>query len=159
MRAEWIHPFLQSACTVIEQIVQVRPERGELEMLSWSGAHDFRIQVGLTGQLSGHVAFGLNEDVAIKMASAMMGGFPLEALDTIGESAISELGNMISGNATTLMYNQGLRVDITPPQLLVSSDHSGPINQAMAVPLIMGGIGRFDVLMHFGYSDKVSIVS
>ncbi|MBG9794602.1 chemotaxis protein CheC [Paenibacillus dendritiformis] len=158
MKAEWIHPFLQSACTVIEQVVQVRPERGELEMLSWSGSHDLRIQIGMTGQLSGHVLFGLNEDVAIKMASAMMGGFPLEALDAIGESAISELGNMISGNATTLMYNQGLRVDITPPQLLVSSN-SGPIQQAMAVPLIIGDIGRFDVLMHIGYSDKVSIVS
>lgn len=127
-------------------------------MLSWSGSHDFRIQIGMTGQLSGHVAFGLNEDVAIKMASAMMGGFPLEALDAIGESAISELGNMISGNATTLMYNQGLHVDITPPQLLVSSN-SGPIHQAMAVPLIIGDIGRFDVLMHIGYSDKVSVVS
>ncbi|MGG4395013.1 chemotaxis protein CheX [Paenibacillus thiaminolyticus] len=158
MKAEWIHPFLQSACTVIEQVVQVRPERGELVMLSWSGSHDFRIQIGMTGQLSGHVAFGLNEDVAIKMASAMMGGFPLEVLDAIGESAISELGNMISGNATTLMYNQGLHVDITPPQLLLPSN-SGPIQQAMAVPLIIGDIGRFDVLMHIGYSDKVSVVS
>lgn len=127
-------------------------------MLSWSGSHDFRIQIGMTGQLSGHVAFGLNEDVAIKMASAMMGGFPLDALDAIGESAISELGNMISGNATTLMYNQGLIVDITTPQLLVSSN-PGPIQRAMAIPLIIGDIGRFDVLMNIGYSDKVSVVS
>ncbi|EPY14410.1 MULTISPECIES: chemotaxis protein CheX [Paenibacillus] len=150
MRAEWIQPFLQSASTVIEQIVQVRPSRGELQMLSWSGTHDFRIQVGLTGQLSGQVAFGLNEDVALKMASAMMGGSPLASLDAIGESAISELGNMISGNATSLMYNQGISVDITPPQLLISADHPGPIQEVLAVPLLLDGIGRFDVLMHIG---------
>lgn len=119
-------------------------------MLSWSGTHDFRIQVGLTGQLSGQVAFGLNEDVALKMASAMMGGSPLAFLDAIGESAISELGNMISGNATSLMYNQGISVDITPPQLLISADHPGPIQEVLAVPLLLDGIGRFDVLMHIG---------
>ncbi|UHA74549.1 chemotaxis protein CheX [Paenibacillus sp. 481] len=147
MRAEWIHPFLQSACTVIEQIVQVRPERGELEMLAWSGAHDLRIQIGLTGQLTGHVVFGLNEEAALKMASAMMGGFPLQALDAMSESAISELGNMISGNATTLMYNQGIHVDITPPQLLLAATPSCSTDKVLAIPLLMDGIGRFDVLM------------
>lgn len=147
MKAEWIQPFLQSACTVIEQVVQVRPERGQLEMLAWSGSHDLRIQVGLSGQLTGHVAFGLNEVVAVRMASAMMGGYPLESLDMMGESAISELGNMISGNASTLLYNQGIIVDITTPQLVLKQPLVDNDVHAMAVPLLMKDIGRIDILI------------
>ncbi|WP_028546957.1 chemotaxis protein CheX [Paenibacillus taiwanensis] len=150
MKAEWIQPFLQSACNVIEQIVQVRPERGELEMLSWSGAHDLRIQFNLTGQMTANVAFGLNEGAALKMASAMMGGFQLEALDAMGESAISELGNMISGNASTLLYNQGIHVDITPPQLLLIGAAPNCGSTAMTVPLLVRDIGRFDIMMRIG---------
>lgn len=147
MKAEWIQPFLHSACNVIEQVVQVRPERGELEMLAWSGAHDLRIQIGLTGQMTGHVGFGFNQVVGLRMASAMMGGYPLAALDTIGESAISELGNMISGNASTILYNQGILVDITPPQLILNDGNGGATDRVMAVPLLLKDIGRFDILI------------
>ncbi|SMG56750.1 chemotaxis protein CheX [Paenibacillus aquistagni] len=148
MEAKWIHPFLHSACTVIEQVVQVRPERGEMEMTVWSGDHDLLVKIELTGQLSLDIAFGLSEEVAVKMASAMMGGYPLESLDMMGESAISELSNMISGNASTLLYNEGIIVDITPPQLF-RSEALGQ-DSAMAVPLHLEHIGRFDVLVRVG---------
>ncbi len=143
-----MNPFLHSACSVIEQVVQVRPERGEMEMAVWSGDHDLLVKIGLTGQLSFEIAFGLSEEVAVKMASAMMGGYPLESLDMMGESAISELSNMISGNASTLLYNQGIIVDITPP-LLLRSEALGQAS-VMTVPLHLEHIGRFDVLMRVG---------
>lgn len=116
-------------------------------MLAWSGAHDLRIQIGLTGQMTGHVGFGFNQVVGLRMASAMMGGYPLAALDTIGESAISELGNMISGNASTILYNQGILVDITPPQLILNDGNGGATDRVMAVPLLLKDIGRFDILI------------
>lgn len=147
MKVEWIQPFFHSACNVIEQIVQVRPERGNLEMLAWSGTHDLRIQIGLTGELTGHVGFGFNHGVGLRMASAMMGGYPLETLDAIGASAISELGNMISGNASTLLSNQGIHVDITPPQLILNEETNGASDRVMAVPLLLKDIGRFDILI------------
>ena len=37
----------------------------------------------------------------------------------ITKSAISELGNMILGNAATLLYNINIKIDITPPTLLL----------------------------------------
>ncbi|TVX87154.1 chemotaxis protein CheX [Paenibacillus agilis] len=147
MKAEWVHPFLQSACSVIEQILQVRPERGELELLAWHGTHDLHIQIALTGQMSGVVAFGLKEGAAVKMASAMMGGYPLETLDAMGESAISELGNMISGNASTMLYNQGIHVDILPPQLVPLQAIPNCGTNAMAVPLHVHNVGRLDIMM------------
>ena len=42
------------------------------------------------------------------MASKMMMGMPVTALDDMSISAISELGNMIMGNAATILLNKGI---------------------------------------------------
>ena len=147
MKAEYINPFLESARIVIEQVANVRPTTGQLgvkdiifiEKYVW-------IQIGMTGQMNGDIVFGLHEEVALRVVSAMMGGFVLEQMDEMGKSAISELGNMISGNASTMLYNQGVKVDITPPRLLESIRASGlETRKALTIPLIMEGIGELDI--------------
>lgn len=119
MKAEVINPFLESARTVIEQVIQVSPSTGnlgikEIELID----NHIWIQVGMTGQLSGNIIFGIAEQVALRMVSIMMGGYVITEMDEMGQSAISELGNMISGNASTILYNQGVSVDISPPQIM-----------------------------------------
>jgi len=147
MKAEFINPFLESARNVIEQMVQIRPSTGQLAIkdIQLVDRHVW-IQIGLTGQMSGNIVFGLSETVALKIISAMMGGFAITEIDEMGRSAISELGNMISGNASTLLYNQGVRVDITPPRIMRADfvDHFTP-GRALAVPLIMDGIGEMEI--------------
>lgn len=115
MKAEVINPFLESARSVIEQVVQVSPSTGSMGVKDVVPVQDhIWIQIGMTGHFSGMVVFGLQENVALRIVSAMMGGFVLTEMDEMGQSAISELGNMISGNASTLLSNQGFAVDITP---------------------------------------------
>lgn len=147
MKAEYINPFLESAKTVIEQVVQIRPATGQLGLKDIKFVENYIwIQIGLNGQMNGDIVFGLSEEVALKMVSAMMGGYPLVEIDEIVRSAISELGNMISGNASTLLFNQGVKVDITPPKVIQSA-HSAGFNaqQALTIPLLMDGIGQLDI--------------
>jgi len=147
MKAEYINPFLESARNVIEQMVQIRPSTGQLTIKDIQLVdHHVWIQIGMSGQMNGNIVFGLSESVALKIISAMMGGFVITEIDEMGKSAISELGNMISGNASTLLYNQGVRVDITPPRVL-HAGHAGDLatGRALAVPLIMDGIGEFEI--------------
>lgn len=147
MKAEYINPFLESARIVIEQVIMIRPATGQLGIKDVEFTENYIwIQIGMTGQMSGDIVFGLTEDVALKIISAMMGGFIVSEIDEIGSSAISELGNMISGNASTLLYNQGVRVDITPPKV-VRSTHSDRFEtkKALTIPLIMEGIGELDI--------------
>jgi len=145
MKAEYINPFLESARLVIEQMVQVRPSTGQLAIRDIVLAdHHVWIQIGLTGQMNGNIVFGLSESVALKIISAMMGGFVITELDEMGKSAISELGNMISGNASTMLYNQGVHVDITPPRI-VQKELGLAAGRALAVPLIMEGIGEMEL--------------
>ena len=80
------------------------------------------------------------------MVSAMMGGYVVTEMDDMGKSAISELGNMISGNASTMLFNQGVRVDITPPKIVQSATAAGFVpKKALTIPLIMDGIGELDI--------------
>lgn len=147
MKAEYINPFLESARIVIEQMVNVRPTTGDLGIKDVKLVEKYIwIQIGLTGQMQGDIVFGLHESVALKLVSAMMGGFVLTEMDEMGKSAISELGNMISGNASTMLFNQGVRVDITPPVIVQSATAAGFVpKKALTIPLIMDGIGNLDI--------------
>ncbi|MCM3700490.1 chemotaxis protein CheX [Paenibacillus macerans] len=147
MKAEVINPFLESARSVIEQVVQISPSTGSMGVKDVIPVQDhIWIQIGMTGHFSGMVVFGLQENVALRIVSAMMGGFVLTEMDEMGQSAISELGNMISGNASTLLSNQGFAVDITPPQVIKTETASGFLpRKALCIPLLMDGIGELDI--------------
>ncbi|CAM3046288.1 chemotaxis protein CheX [Paenibacillus sediminis] len=147
MRAEVINPFIESAKTVIQQVIQITPSTGSLGVREIKLIEDYIwIQIGMTGQFSGNVVFGLDEQVALRMVSIMMGGFTITEMDEMGQSAISELGNMISGNASTLLSNQGVVVDITPPKVVKSQNDASFVSQkALCIPLLMDGIGEFDI--------------
>lgn len=147
MKAEYINPFLEAAKSVIEQVIQIKPSAGQLGLKDVKFVENYIwIQIGLNGQMNADIVFGLSESVAMKMISAMMGGFSISEIDEMGRSAISELGNMISGNASTMLSNQGVHVDITPPKVIQSATAAGfKAQQALTVPLIMEGIGELDI--------------
>lgn len=147
MKAEVINPFLESARHVIEQVIQVSPSTGNLGVKEISLLEDhIWILIGMTGQMKGDIVFGLKEQVALRMISVMMGGYVLTEMDEMGQSAISELGNMISGNASTILSNQGVNVDITPPKVLRSTNVTNfDTKKALCIPLQMDGIGELDI--------------
>ncbi|MEF3306983.1 chemotaxis protein CheX [Paenibacillus sp. GYB003] len=147
MKAEYINPFLESARIVLEQLINVRPTTGQLGIKDVKFVENYIwIQIGMTGQMKGDIVFGLHEDVALKLVSAMMGGYSVTQMDEMSQSAISELGNMISGNASTILFNQGVRVDITPPKLIQSATAAGfTPSKALTIPLMMDQIGELDI--------------
>jgi len=146
MKAEYINPFLESARIVLEQLINVRPTTGQLGIKDVKFVENhIWIQIGMSGQMQGDIVFGLHEEVALKLVSAMMGGYLVTQMDEMSQSAISELGNMISGNASTILYNQGVRVDITPPKLITEAGLDFTPTKALTIPLMMDQIGQLDI--------------
>lgn len=147
MKAEYINPFLESASIVLEQVANIKPKTGQLGIKDVKFIESYIwIQIGMTGQMTGDVVFGLHEEVALKLVSAMMGGYVMTHMDEIAQSAISELGNMISGNASTILYNKGVKVDITPPKVVQSAAAAGfEAKKAITIPLMMEDIGELDI--------------
>jgi chemotaxis protein CheX len=144
MKAEHINPFLTASVLVLESLVQIRPSVGRINLTSPASREDhIWLQIGVVGQLQGAVLFGLNKQVALRIVSAMMGGMLLSELDELGKSAIAELGNMISGNASTILFNEGIHVDISTPSLM--EDVKPTSKQALTVPLSIDSIGQLDL--------------
>lgn len=145
MQASYINPFLTSSCTVIESLIQVKPTLGELKVKNIDFWDDHVwLKIGIVGGMTGAIMFGFPEGVALKIASAMMGGYSLTEFDELSRSAISELGNMISGNASTLLYNEGIMVDITPPAFMDLAQTSGS-RKALTIPLSLHAYGDFNI--------------
>jgi chemotaxis protein CheX len=152
MKAEYINPFLESAGIVLEQLINVRPVPGRLAIKEVKFAEEHVwIQIGMSGQMQGDIVFGIHEQVALKIVSAMMGGFLVTQMDDMARSAISELGNMISGNASTILSNQGIRIDITPPRLIHSKEEAEfGDKKALTIPIQLEQIGELEIKVLIG---------
>lgn len=140
MNIEYINPFIEASQTVLKQIANLDARLGKVYLKESPYKSDnIVILVGLTGAIRGQAIFTMSKILAMKIASCMMFGMPVVELDEISRSAISELSNMILGNASTLLYNKGLNVDITPPSLLMGDNMFISSNKmkTICVPLLI----------------------
>lgn len=118
MRVEFIDPFIRAAFSVLEQFIQDTPVRGALAIRpSTFTSQQVTIMAGVNGDIEGMALYGMSLDTAQKIACAMMCEESAE-MDAMAWSAISELGNIVTGQATRLLYEAGLECDITPPSVL-----------------------------------------
>lgn len=124
MKADYINPFVKAAIKVLKQFMpDLEVKKGKLSLEEAPFAlHGVTVYIGISGLLAGRAVYDMDKETAIKISSAM-NGHPLDGLDELARSTISELGNMISGNAVVfLSENLGDEdIDITPPSLIVGS--------------------------------------
>ncbi|MCR5517459.1 MAG: chemotaxis protein CheX, partial [Lachnospiraceae bacterium] len=114
IKAEYVNPFLMAARSVVEMACQVEVEIQKPYIRTESYGEDtVSIAIGITGEFVGDTVIAIPLDVALFLASCMM-MMPVTEFDEIPRSAISELGNMIMGNAATFFSTQEIGVDITP---------------------------------------------
>ncbi|HHX39258.1 MAG TPA: chemotaxis protein CheX [Armatimonadetes bacterium] len=136
MKIEFIDPFLRAAFEVLEQVLQERPERGQLSMRNATfTSQQVTIVHGVVGMVEGSVLYGMSLVTAEKIASTMIGS-PLMSFDDLANSAISELGDMVTGNAATYLSNAGYQCNITPPSVMRGANlRISTITPALVVPV------------------------
>lgn len=123
MNIEYINPFIEASQTVIKQIASLDAKLGKVYLKTAPyRSEDIIIMVGLTGKIRGQAIFSMTRDLGMRIASSMMMGMAVTEFDELSKSAISELANMIMGNAATILYNRGINIDITPPSLLMGEN-------------------------------------
>ena len=122
MNVEHINPFVQGAQSTLSMISGENPQLGALSLKKPPfSVRKYSIFVDIFGDLTGNVIFTLSNEDACAMASKMMMGMPVAELDEMSSSALSELGNMISGNIATNFSIKGIAVDISPPKFIVDA--------------------------------------
>jgi len=138
VNVDMINPFIGAAQSVLKDMAQISTKMGKpyLKNPEYEG-NMITVIVGITGEMRGQVILSLTEEVACQIASHMMMGMPVPELNDMAKSAVSELCNMILGNAATIFSTKGISVDITPPNLVMGSNLSFSVSDAktICVPL------------------------
>ncbi len=151
MQSNHINPFLESSILVIEQVCQIRPTLGKLKLSSaYEEDSPIWLQIDVMGDMEGEIYYSIPHSLALDLVSKMMGGMTATEWDEMSQSAISELGNMISGNACMILYNQGITIDITPPRLLPPDQKLDKIpKQTLTIPLQFDELGAMNIFVNF----------
>lgn len=147
MKVQYVSPFAEAAVSVMAMTMGVQPERGQLaarpQMFT---TQQINVCCGITGAVRGHVIYGMSMKVADGVASLMIGQ-TIATFDALAASAIAELGNMISGNAMSLLAAQGYECDITPPTIIRGTNVKIAVVDipALSIPLNVPGVGLFEI--------------
>lgn len=146
MKQELVNPFISAAFSVLESVLGETPSKGTLMVQSHgSTRHQVNVIIGVTGEVTGHIIFGMSLQTADRIASTMIGQ-PIRIFDALAASAIAELGNMISGNGLLHLSETGLICDVTPPTIIRGHDVeiSTLTVPALIIPLMLD-VGEFTV--------------
>ncbi len=151
MDADIVNAFLAAAKNVIEQVTGKKVTRKGVSLRNETRpAFDVVINFGVIGEVKGKVIYAMSNEASLKLASAMAMGMPFDSLENeIARSAIAELGNMITGNAMTLLADVGKKADISPPSLIIGNKLQilSKDKPALAVELSIEDIGDFDMIV------------
>ncbi len=150
MNVEWINPFIRAANHVLGETVSFSPaELGQLlvEEIPYT-TQDVTCMLGVSGVLSGSVLLGMPDSVASVIVERMVGQ-PTPVSDALGESALGEVVNMISGSALRFLESAGYTCTITPPVVIRGRGAviSTAAKKRIVVPMRYG-----DALMHLAVS-------
>lgn len=131
---ELINPFINAAQSVLRDIAQMETRVGKpyLSQATYDG-EILAVIIGLTGELRGQVIITMDFAVGCHIASQMMMGMPVPELNDMAKSAVSELANMVLGNAATIFSTKGITLDITPPNLCLGSNLSFSVSDSKTI--------------------------
>lgn len=138
INVEYINPFISAAQTVLRDFCQIDSTIGKpyLKQAYYEGDM-LAVIIGVTGVLRGQVILTMETQTACNIASKMMMGMPVPELNDMAKSAVSELCNMILGNAATIFSTKSIALDITPPTITLGTNLSFSVSDSktICVPL------------------------
>jgi len=118
-----INPFVDAVAAVMPQLGFQNISKGKMSLKEqYVASYGVTVLIGMTNEVRGNIAYNMTEETAKTIASVMMMGMPVECMDDMAQSAISELVNMLTANAAMNFEKQGINVDISPPSLAVGQD-------------------------------------
>lgn len=116
MNVKFLNPFVESAFEVLKAETGFNLRRGDLGLEK--GVYvteDLTVILSLVGQVEGTVFYSMSQPTALALVSPMMGS-NVEMLDQLAQSAIAELGNVITGRASVKLAQAGYESVISPPR-------------------------------------------
>jgi chemotaxis protein CheX len=114
-----INAFVEAAQEVLAAEAALPLTRGPLQTLTEVYlTDDITVMLSLVGNINGTVLYSLSEKTALELAGRLMGE-PVRVFDNLAQSGIAEMGNVITGLATSKLARVGYSISISPPTVLM----------------------------------------
>jgi|YNPNPStandDraft_1061719.scaffolds.fasta_scaffold06543_2 chemotaxis protein CheX len=145
MDVRFLTPFLKAAIEVLTAELGGPVRRGELSLQrSAYTTAEVNVLITLVGRVQGVVIYGLSQATALAIVSQIMGQ-PFDSLDNLAQSGVGELGNVITGRASTLLANEGYASQLSVPMLVIGKAKISLLDfPRLVVPLLIQH-GQIDV--------------
>ncbi|QUL99181.1 MAG: chemotaxis protein CheX [Candidatus Fermentithermobacillus carboniphilus] len=153
--ADLVNPFLQGAVEFFKSELNTCIDRGKLRLeASRATPQQVNIIVAVTGDAEGLVLYSMTERTAKNIASTMTGS-PVPVFDELAESALAEMGNIITGQAAAGLEKMGFTCRISPPALVYGEGTiiSTVDIKRLVVPIRIESLGDLDISIALRKSD------
>ena len=155
MKVDYINPVLIAASKIIKALLQEDITLGRLSLLDNHKLIDtIAIIMWMNGDFEGRFLFAIKRNVALHIASVMMGE-KITELSDMAKSAVTEMATMILGRTGIIFSERGIDVRISYPTL-VEGDciYISTLNQKrrtiINIPLIMSQGNVIDIKIESG---------
>ncbi|HEY3375150.1 MAG TPA: chemotaxis protein CheX [Candidatus Aquicultor sp.] len=119
---ELAKPFVRAAYDFLNMELGIPVKQGPPSTTATQGTtQEINILVGVTGAVRGQIIYGMSAATAKSIASMML-AHPIQGLDRNAQSALCELGNMVSGMGISQFDQQHADVALTPPSLIAGKN-------------------------------------
>lgn len=119
MNVKLVNPFIIAAGEVLASELDIKAKRGPLSLQKETHvSEDVTVLISLVGDIWGIVIISLSYTTAKAIVSQMLGEAVPE-FNELAQSGISELGNVVTGVASTKLAGSEAQVDISVPTLIV----------------------------------------
>ena len=128
-REQLVNPVVKGFCEVLKETAGLEVvERESSTHHATSVTLEVTVLVGVVGAVEGQISYSLSKHFACQLASTMLCD-EITEYDEMAESAVGELGNMITGRAAVEFQHEGLDCDLCPPSIIVAEKVEISANQ------------------------------
>jgi chemotaxis protein CheX len=155
MNVKILNPFLDAAAEVVAAECHTSVNRGNLTLQKSSmTADEVTVLISLIGNIQGVALYGMSTQTGLGLVSRVMDQTFTE-FDSLAQSGVAELGNVISGQATVKLSQAGYSADISPPTLILGK---GLIVSTLDFPRIVVPLTTEvgDVMVHLALREAPS---
>lgn len=159
MNVEFINPFINATTNALNTMANSFPERGMPFVCQQDEdveAMDISAVIGLTGDAEGWVAISFQKQVAIELASNMVGEKRI-FIDANVRDAVGEIVNMIAGGAKGELSQKGFTFKLAIPTVIVGDHHM--LSRVKEIPFIVVPFetekGKFNITVCLKHNKQI----
>jgi chemotaxis protein CheX len=143
-KSKYITVLLNSTVDSIKYVIphQYKISKPRLEKKRLLLQHG--VLIGVTGDIRGQLIFA-GETTVFSAIGETMFGMPLEG--EMLSSFSGELGNMLAGNMSSNLVDQGFNMDITPPSILEGGSIVAEVSQPIHLSVFLEAVGKMDIYL------------